>query len=79
MLFVLCCDHAKPPPVCRLQGRVKESIFLTAAASFWKEHRTIHVAMEILEAFNQGQQVFHADCSVSEAMCPLAVWQPVFS
>lgn len=37
MLFVLCCDHAKPPPVCRLQGRVKESIFLAVAASFWKE------------------------------------------
>ncbi|MXQ95323.1 hypothetical protein E5288_WYG005094 [Bos mutus] len=47
----------------RLQGRVKESIFLTAAASFQKAHRTIHVAMETSEAFSQVQQVFDADCS----------------
>ena len=79
VLFVLCCHHAKPSPVCRLQGRVKDSIFLTAMASFRKAHRTIHVAMETSEAFSQVQQVFDADCSVSEATCPLAVWKPVFS
>lgn len=72
-------DTVQNPPVCRLQGRLKENVFLTAAVSFGKAHRTIPVAVEILEASTQVQQVFHANCSVSEAMCPLAVWQAVFS
>ncbi|KAI4545761.1 hypothetical protein MG293_002316 [Ovis ammon polii] len=49
------------------QGRLKENIFLTAAVSFGKAHHTIPVAVEILEASTQVQQVFHANCS-----CPVS-------
>ncbi|KAI4586033.1 hypothetical protein MJG53_003820 [Ovis ammon polii x Ovis aries] len=52
-----------------LQGRVKENIFLTAAVSFGKAHHTIPVAVEILEASTQVQQVFHANCSGSRCVC----------
>ena len=58
LCYAVSTDTEQNPPVCRLQGRVKENIFLTAAVSFWKVHRTIPVAVEILEASTQVQQVF---------------------
>ena len=32
---------------------MEDSIFLTAAVSFWKAQRAVHVAVEILGAFSQ--------------------------
>ena len=55
-----------------------DSIFLTAAVGFWKAHRAVHVAMEVLGAFSQVQQASLLT-ALSEALCQHAVWQAVFS